>query len=124
MSNKLFALQDRLRLFAVAYPEAWEDHPRDHIAVKVRKKAFVLLSGEDLYDGWLSMTVKLPVSGEMVLGLPYVEPAGYGLGKSGWVTMRLGPEDPVDRGMFESWIDQSYRAVAPKTIVKQLKPPE
>lgn len=122
MSKKLFALQEKLRLFALSFPEAWEDHPWGHIAIKARKKAFVFLSGEELYEGKLSMTVKLPVSGEMVLALPYMERAGYGLGKSGWVTMRLGPKDPVDRGMFESWIDQSYRAIAPKTLVKRLAP--
>lgn len=122
MSKKLFALQEKLRRFALSYPEAWEDHPWGHTAVKVRKKAFVFLSGEELYEGKLGMTVKLPVSGEMVLGLPYVERAGYGLGKSGWVTMRLGARDPIDRGMFESWIDQSYRALAPKTLSKQVKP--
>jgi hypothetical protein len=56
----------------------------------------------------------------MVLTLPYVEPAGYGLGKSGWVTLRLGSKDPVDLDMFKDWIGQSYRAVAPKTLVKKL----
>jgi predicted DNA-binding protein (MmcQ/YjbR family) len=86
----------------------------------VRKKAFVFLSGAELYEGKLGMTVKLPVSGEMVLTLPYMEPAGYGLGRSGWVTMRLGPKDPVDLDMFKGWIDQSYRAIAPKTLVKTL----
>ncbi len=122
MSKKLLALQEKLRQFALSFPEAHEDHPWGHIAVKVRKKAFVFLSGQELSDGKLSMTIKLPISGEMVLGLPYMEKAGYGLGKSGWVTMRLGARDPVDRGMFESWIDQSYRAVAPKKLSKQLEP--
>ena len=120
MTKKLFMLQDKLRLYALTYPESREDHPWDHIAIKVRKKAFVFLSGGELYEGKLGMTVKLPVSHEMVLTLPYMEPAGYGLGRSGWVSMRLGPKDPVDFDMFKGWIDQSYRAVAPKTLVKRL----
>ncbi len=121
MTKKLLALQEKLRRYALTLPEATEDHPWDHIAVKVRKKAFVFLSGAALYEGKLSMTVKLPVSGDMVLTLPYVEPAGYGLGKSGWVTMRLGPRDPVDVDMFKGWIAQSYRAVAPKTLGRKLE---
>lgn len=121
MSKKLFSLQEKLRLYALSLPEAREDHPWGHIAVKVQKKAFVFLSGAELYDGRLSMTVKLPVSGEMVLTLPYVEPAGYGLGRSGWVTMRLGSKDPVDLDMFKDWIDQSYRAVAPKKLARALE---
>lgn len=116
MSKKLFALQEKLRLHALTFPEAHEDHPWGHIAVKVRKKAFVFLSGAELYEGKLGMTVKLPLSGDMVVTLPYVEPAGYGLGKSGWVTLRLGPKDPVDLDMFRGWIAQSYRAVAPKKL--------
>jgi predicted DNA-binding protein (MmcQ/YjbR family) len=120
MSKKLFALQERLRRFALTFPEAAEDHPWGHIAVKARKKAFVFMSGEDLHEGKLSMTVKLPVSGEMALTLPCVERAGYGLGKSGWVTARLGPKDKVDPAMLEEWIEQSYRAVAPRTLVKRL----
>lgn len=120
MSKKLFNLQEKLRAYALTYPESHEDRPWDHIAVKVRKKAFVFLSGEELHEGKLGMTVKLPVSAEMIVTLPYVEPAGYGLGKSGWVTMRLGSKDPVDLEMFKGWIDQSYRAIAPKTLVKKL----
>lgn len=122
MSKKLFTLQEKLRVYALTFPETHEDHPWDHIAIKVRKKAFVFLSGGELYEGKLSMTVKLPVSGEMVLTLPYMERAGYGLGKSGWVTMRLSTKDPVDLEMYKGWIDQSYRAIAPKTLVKKLDP--
>ncbi len=120
MSKKLRNLQAKLRDFALAYPDAREDRPWEHLAIKVRKKAFVFMSGEQLQDGKLSMTVKLPTSHEMVLALPYVEKAGYGLGRSGWVTMRLGSKDPVDYGMFKGWIDQSYRAIAPKTLIKKL----
>ncbi len=120
MSKKLFTLQERLRRHALKFPEAAEDHPWGHIAVKARKKSFVFLSGAELHEGKLSMTVKLPVSGEMALSLPYVERAGYGLGKSGWITVRLGAADKADPRMLEEWIEQSYRAVAPKTLVKKL----
>jgi len=116
----LKSLWKRLHGYALAFPEAHEDLPWGHPAIKVRKKTFVFMCAQDLPDGVFSMTVKLPISSEMVLTLPYVEPAGYGLGRSGWVSMRLGPKDPVDMEMFEGWIDQSYRAVAPKTLVKKL----
>jgi hypothetical protein len=52
--------------------------------------------------------------------LPFTSPAGYGLGKSGWVTAELEPgQEPVVE-LFERWIDESYRAQAPKKLVKQL----
>ena len=47
-------------------------------------------------------------------------PAGYGLGKSGWVAARFtdGGHVPVD--MLKAWIDESYRAQAPKKLVASL----
>ena len=52
--------------------------------------------------------------------LPFAKPTGYGLGKSGWVTATFaaGDEPPVE--MFKAWIDESYRAQAPKKLVKSL----
>ena len=52
--------------------------------------------------------------------LPFAKPTGYGLGKSGWVSAEipLGEAPPV--ALFKEWIEESYRAQAPKTLVKQL----
>jgi predicted DNA-binding protein (MmcQ/YjbR family) len=84
-----------LREFALQYPEAREDFPWGERVAKVRDKVFVFL-GRDDED--LGVTVKLPSSGLMALGLPFASPTGYGLGKSGWVTARFGPGDkpPVE----------------------------
>lgn len=120
MSKKLLALQEKLRRRALSLPEASEEAPWGHIAVKVRGKTFVFLGGEKAEPGVFSMTVKLPVSAEMAKTLPLVTAAGYGLGKSGWVTVRLGPKDKCDLATLAGWIEQSYRAVAPKTLVKML----
>jgi predicted DNA-binding protein (MmcQ/YjbR family) len=106
-----------LTAFALKYPGATEDHPWDHIAVKVKGKMFLILGGT---DDMLSVTAKLPSSGRMALMFPFASPTGYGLGKSGWVTGQFGPADaiPVDR--LTEWIDESYRAVAPKKLVAEL----
>ena len=51
--------------------------------------------------------------------MPFTKPAGYGLGKSGWVSVNFDKgKPPVE--IFKDWIEESYRAVAPKTLVKQL----
>jgi hypothetical protein len=49
-----------------------------------------------------------------------VEPSGYGLGKSGWVGVRFeaGAIPPID--MLQEWIEESYRAIAPKRLVAEL----
>lgn len=106
--------------FALGYPEAILDHPWGHDAVKVKGKMFATFGGEAGARGEFSMTVKLPVSAEMALTLPWVEPTGYGLGKSGWVTARVKAGANFEIDTMKGWIDQSYRAVAPKALVKTL----
>lgn len=113
------ALEKELRDFAMTYPEATEDFPWSHIAVKVKGKAFVFLGGE-ANQPELSMTVKLPSSRDMAADLPFAEPSGYGLGKSGWVTARFESATGVPMDLLKAWIDESYRAVAPKKLSKTL----
>lgn len=115
----LDSLERELRDFAMKYPEAHEDHPWGHIAVKVKGKAFVFLGGEkDVKE--LSLTVKLPQSRDMAADLPFAEPTGYGMGKSGWITARFAKVADVPLDLLKSWIDESYRAIAPKRLVKTL----
>lgn len=111
--------EKKLITFALNYPEAVLQHPWGHDAVKVRGKMFAAFGGAESPKAF-SMTVKLPVSSEMALTLAWAEPTGYGLGKSGWVTARLTAGSDVDLDTMKGWIDQSYRAVAPKALVKPL----
>lgn len=110
----------RLIAFAAKMPGAWEDHPWDHTVLKVGKKVFVFFGGAAAPEDQLSVTVKLPVSYEMALTLPYVSPAGHGLWKGGWAQLRQATGDDFDLTTIEGWILQSYRAVAPRKLVKQL----
>jgi predicted DNA-binding protein (MmcQ/YjbR family) len=71
-------------------------------------------------DDVLTVTVKLPVSYEMALTLPYMKPAGHGLWKGGWAQLTQASGDDFDLATLRGWIDQSYRAVATKKLVKQL----
>lgn len=107
----------RLRKFALSLPEAWEDHPWGENVVKVKKKVFVFLGREDGAGG-IGFSVKLPESADDALSLDYTEPTGYGLGKSGWVSVHL-PKSP-DVELYESWIEESYRSVAPKKLAAKL----
>jgi predicted DNA-binding protein (MmcQ/YjbR family) len=109
--------QMALRDFAMRYPEAHEDFPWGERVVKVKGKVFLFLGGK---DDDLSLSVKLPSSGLIALGLPFASPTGYGLAKSGWVTARFGPKDKPPMEVLRAWIDESYRAVAPKKLVASL----
>jgi predicted DNA-binding protein (MmcQ/YjbR family) len=97
--------------------EAHEDFPWGHRAIKVGRKAFVFMSKD---EPGLSLSVKLPASAEGALQFPFCEPTHYGLGRSGWVTATFGPRDTVPLDVLQSWIDESYRAIAPKTLVARL----
>lgn len=109
--------QMALRDFALRYPGAHEDFPWGERVVKVEGKVFLFLGGK---DSDLSLSVKLPSSGLIALGLPFASPTGYGLAKSGWVTARFGPKEKPPLDVLRAWIDESYRAVAPKKLVATL----
>jgi predicted DNA-binding protein (MmcQ/YjbR family) len=107
-----------LRAFGLAYPGAhrkapWPDH--DDLAVNDKTFAYLPAAGEPF-----SLSVKLPYTGEVALDLPYAKPTGYGLGKSGWVSFTPGPGEMPSLDRLKEWIDESYRAQAPKKLVKEL----
>lgn len=108
----------QLIAFAASFPQAWEDYPWDHTVMKVGKKVFVFFGGAAAAPGELSLTVKLPISYEMALTLPFMSPAGHGLWKGGWAALRQRDGDDIDLETIRGWIIQSYRAVAPKKLVK------
>jgi predicted DNA-binding protein (MmcQ/YjbR family) len=109
---------DALRKAALAYPQATEDHPWGETAIKVKGKVFLFLSR---HDGKLNMSMKLPVSNAAALEMPFATPTGYGLGKHGWVMAAFAPADDVPTDLLLEWLDESYRAVAPKTVLARLE---
>jgi predicted DNA-binding protein (MmcQ/YjbR family) len=115
-------IRAQLRAYALTFPEAYEDYPWGQVVVKVRKKVFLFLDG-DPNDPALHLSVKLPASGADVLTLPFATPTGYGLGKWGWVSFRFEPDEEPPITMFQPWVAESYRAVAPKRLVALLDQP-
>ena len=102
-----------LRKYALGFPEAYEEFPWGERVIKVNKKIFVFLHGDAKS---LRVTTKLPQSYGAALLAPFAKPTGYGLGKSGWVTATFGGKDTPPFDILRSWIDESYRAVAPKKL--------
>ncbi len=118
MAVNLRRIERNLLKVALSYPEAWEDHPWGENVVKVGKKIFVFF-GSEASPTWPSITVKLRESHEEAAGVPGVEPTGYGLGKSGWLTIPLKAKGP-SFGVLSDWIEESYRLVAPKKLIAEL----
>jgi predicted DNA-binding protein (MmcQ/YjbR family) len=109
-----------LETAALAYPQTRVDHPWGETAIKVKGKVFLFMRAD---ESGLSFSVKLPESGVAALQLPFTEPTHYGLGKSGWVTATFGPKDDVPVEMVLEWLDESFRAVAPKKLAASAPKP-
>ena len=112
------AAADELRAFGMQYPGAHRKSPwpgHDDLAVKDKTFAYLNAKGEPF-----KISCKLPQNAEVALMLPFCEPTPYGLGKSGWVTAMPPPGKPIPVEMFKEWIDESYRAVAPKRLAAAL----
>lgn len=109
-----------LLAFALGLPEAWEDHPWGENVAKVGKKVFVFFGLSDA-DHPFGMTVKLPESYELAMALPWGKNPGYRMDRGHWVWLQPPEDAPLE--MLTEWIVESYRAVAPKTLVAQLPDP-
>lgn len=113
-AKKATAIADAIRKLALGYPETTEDHPWGESAFKVHGKTFVFMRAE---GDAISFTVKLPDSRDFALEFPGSIPTPYGLGSKGWVTMRpLDGKVPI--GVIRNLVDESFRAVAPKRVLK------
>ena len=115
---KLDQLADTLRAHALSLPGTTEEFPWGERVIKVNKKVFVFLGMAEGGEPGFGFSVKLPESGELALALPYTRPTGYNLGKSGWVSFRFAPADEPDAAPLLAYVEESWRAVAPKKLVK------
>jgi predicted DNA-binding protein (MmcQ/YjbR family) len=112
------AAVDSLEEFALSLPEAWPDTPWGDRVVKVGKKIFLFVSGPDSTRP--VATFKLPESRDHALTYPEAFPTRYGLGKHGWVTVFVDAVPEEEREVLFDFVEESYRAVATKTLVKRL----
>lgn len=112
-----------LRKAALAYPQTVEDFPWGHSAFKVAgKKAFLFMGATE--DGGFSCSMKLPFRNEEALKLKGAEPTGYGMAKSGWVTFNFGPKAKPPLAKLADYLDESWRAIAPKKLSAAHAPPK
>ena len=112
------ALLKELRAFGLSYPGAetkspWPGH--DDLAVNGKTFAYLSTADEPFH-----ISLKLPFSGGEALQLAFAKPTGYGLGKSGWVTFEPAPAELPSLHQLKSWLDESYRAQAPKKLAAQI----
>jgi predicted DNA-binding protein (MmcQ/YjbR family) len=110
---------ERLERIAAALPEAervdieaWGGEP----TFRVRGKNFVFTNLTAT-----GLSVKLPKEeAEAVVATDAgAEPTGYGLGRHGWVSVRVAEDADEDRWeQVTEWVRTSYTLVAPKTLAR------
>ena len=120
MEGAIIMPRDHAQAYALTFPGAYAEHPWGQTVIKVKRKVFLFVNGAIAPEDGVSLSVKLPHSGADVLQLPLAEPMGYGMGKHGWVTLLIMRDDQLPLRLLDAWIDESYRAVAPKRLVAVL----
>lgn len=121
MDNANVMPREHAQAYALGFPGAYAEHPWGQTVVKVKNKVFLFVNGAIAPEDGVSLSVKLPLSGADVLEMPLAEPMGYGMGKHGWVTLIIMRDDELPFQLLETWIDESYRAVAPKRMLAELE---
>jgi predicted DNA-binding protein (MmcQ/YjbR family) len=105
-----------LKRFALSLPGAWEDSPWGDRVSKVGRKIFAWLPSAAA----TRLGVKLVVSHDEALAAPGAALMGYGLGRAGWVTVPVDGPGAPDTDLLCDWIEESYRQVALKRLVREL----
>lgn len=138
-------MRRQVRDFALGLPGAVEEFPWGQPVVKVDRRVFVFLGRGPFGAGAVSepsagpaaeppfrdasgggppprITVKLADAQVRAhaLSAPGAAPAGYGLGRSGWVGVPLGAAYGPKGDLLREWVEESYRTIAPARLVAEL----
>lgn len=106
-----------LRSWGLSLPGAHSKSPWEgHDDLAVNDKTFAYLGTDDAF----TLSVKLPYTSEVALELPFAKPTAYGLGKWGWVSFSPADEEVPPLEQLKEWVEESYRAQAPRKLVKEL----
>lgn len=110
-------LYQRLENYALSFPETGAGQSCKNTAIKARKKSFVFLWAD---DSRCEVMLKLKDSLGEAQALAQAQPEICSVGKTQWVTLKLTSQDQVAVETLEGWIEESFRTLAPKTLVKLL----
>ena len=134
MPSRRERVAEELKAYALGMPGAYEDKPWGETVARVKKGIFVFFGRSDEEKllasekkrkhmgepGFYSIMVKLPHSGRKAIASGIGVPGDYGLGAKGWVGLTFAPGVALPADDLKRWIEESYRTIAPPTLVKQL----
>lgn len=108
----------QLQAFASKYPEVSESPSCVNRSFKARKKGFMFLGEKP--DGLLRLMVKLDEGIASAQAVSEERPGEWKVAGPGWVTGNFTDDSAPPIETLQAWVDESYRLLAPKTLVKQL----
>ncbi|WP_372365198.1 MmcQ/YjbR family DNA-binding protein [Candidatus Uabimicrobium sp. HlEnr_7] len=115
MAKNQTSIIQQIRECILQYPEVQESTVCNRISFKVNKKNVVFV-GEKNND----LMVKLESSLPQIEKLEKKYPENYKVGKHGWTTIVLSGENPPSFSVIREWLDESYRLLTPKKLLKLL----
>lgn len=90
--------------------------------LRVRGKGFAVFGDTGEPRDALTLTVKLPISYEMIQDLPFVRQGSPWYRQNKWAIAHFGPGDDIlaELDTLKGWMRQSYVAMAPKRLGRLL----
>ena len=111
----------KLRKAALSLPGTNEGTSCNKAAFKAGAKNFFFMGeGKGPERGAFTTMLKLTDSLAAAKKLAKAKPDNYSVGGAGWVNAEFDKGDGPPAGLLEGWIEESYRALAPKKLVAEL----
>ncbi|MDW3176958.1 MAG: MmcQ/YjbR family DNA-binding protein [Acidimicrobiia bacterium] len=109
----------QLQRFASQYPEVSESPSCVNRSFKARKKGFLFLGEKP--GGVIRLMVKLDEGIASAEKVAREHPDEWNVSGPGWITGNFTDESAPPIETMTAWVDESYRLLAPKTLVRQLE---
>ena len=106
-----------LRRIAMRLPQVEEGLVCQKAAFKAGNKSFFFMG---MNDTSYNTMVKLRDSLAEAKKLAAKDPERYGVGGHDWVSVTFARNESPPPGLFERWIEESYRLLVPKKLVALL----
>lgn len=111
-------IAQQLQAHAMTFPEVSESPSCVNRSFKARSKGFMFLGEKE--TGMLRLMVKLGSGVESAKTVAKGNPDGWSVKGPGWITGNFTDDEAPPLDVMTAWINESYRLLAPKTLVSEL----
>ena len=98
---------ESIREMAAAFPKVAKGTSCNQSSFKTGKKSFLFIGPGPKGKGYKAM-FKLKDSMPEAINMASQHPERFEVGSTGWVTARFTAEEPMERALWEKWLEESY----------------